>query len=879
MTDTAKQSQQAVTKNGSDGKQTAQTKLKGQDLLKAVKKQIEFYLSRSNLQNDAYLVQQMDASLNVPVNVIAGFPKIASLTKDLKVVIKAIKSSNEVKLSADETMVKPDITLERNTIILRDLSSDIPKDDVVALFEEYNAKVSNVRSDINDVWFVQMESEDEARTVLLKMMGKQFKGKPIRGGLKTESLLRSVTPKAGASPKNVLSESNSGNPTSTSSRGGVNNMYQPPPQNIGIPQMFPPMQNGMPPMYGYMNGMPQMPPGPYMNGGMGYQPYMNAPHMYNPRFMQGQQQGHGQQNNQKGGKQSRGQRGQGNQGGFVQGNYQQANGYGRNSRNNQMHMNRGQRNNRNFRGNNNYYGNQQQNNGAGNNFNNANNQNNSNISHSSSNSNQHNNKNNKVDNSPGGRGGKVGNNANSGSNIGNADGQSSSNNNNSNSRKSKRNRNKGDNKNSDNHNSGNSKNQKDKNKKDSKDSNSKQRRNSKSRKDNNANINVNSASDFPSLGGTSKPMSTKWGTGDSSAVKRALEQEVSDDKKEAFARLKTNVNEGTAKKVVTKVIDNAVAQSNSKKPASTSATEGNSSKAIANSGVNAQQVSNASTESKQPAAENKVFSWAATVAKTANVPVKPVSKLVSKNVDGEKKKKKGDGKKAEASGKQAGKQGAKPVAPAAPAAGKVGNVSKQVGRSAPQAVDENGKVATNEGGNKVTATKTTMPIPRRGWERPELTQEREKFLKEKAQRESMADPAKVDSQQKDIKKGRRKGSDSDRGGSIKQPSNNEDKGKDSNDSMVTADNVIDMAPKVSTNATTVDNRQQDRSVSNNSKPTFAEMLRKKQQGQTHDKSNPSAGTNKNVKNSRASAFAKATGAQSSFTAEKPEREFVRSDLQ
>ena len=312
MTDTAKQSQEAnaVTKNGgNDGKKTAPTKLKGPELLKAVKKQIEFYLSRSNLQNDAYLVQQMDASLNVPVNVIASFPKIASLTKDLQVVIKAIKSSNDVKLNADQTMVKPDITLERNTIILRDLSSDIPKEDVVALFEEYNAKVSNVKSDINDVWFVQMESEDEARTALLKMMGKQFKGKPIRGGLKTESLLRSVTPKAGASPKNVLSESSSSNPSSASSRGGVNNMYQPSPQNVGIPQMFPPMQNGMPPMYGYMNGMPQMPPGPYMNGGMGYQPYMNAPHMYNPRFMQGQQQGHGQQNNQKGGKQGRGQRG------------------------------------------------------------------------------------------------------------------------------------------------------------------------------------------------------------------------------------------------------------------------------------------------------------------------------------------------------------------------------------------------------------------------------------------------------------------------------------------------------------------------------------------------------------------------------------------
>ena len=172
-----------------------------------------------------------------------------------------------------------------------------------------------------------------------------------------------------------------------------------------------------------------------------------------------------------------------------------------------------------------------------------------------------------------------------------------------------------------------------------------------------------------------------------------------------------------------------------------------------------------------------------------------------------------------------------------------------------------------------------MPIPRRGWERPELTQEREKFLKEKAQRESMADPAKVDAQQKDNKKGRRKGSDSDRGGSIKKPSNYDDNVKDSKNGMVTADNAIKMVPKASTDSATADNRQQERSVSNNSKPTFAEMLRKKQQAQTHDKSIPSAGTKQSVKNSRASAFAEATGAQSSFPAEKPEREFVRSDLQ
>ena len=166
MTDTAKQAQnsKASTKN----KGNKPKKLKGDDLVKAVQKQIEFYLSRDNLQNDAYLVQQMDASLYVPVKVLANFPKIVSLTKEMNIILKAIKTSKEVQINGDDTLVKPDITMERNTIILRDVSSDVKKEDIIALFKEHNAKALNVRSDINDVWFVQMESEDAAREVLLK---------------------------------------------------------------------------------------------------------------------------------------------------------------------------------------------------------------------------------------------------------------------------------------------------------------------------------------------------------------------------------------------------------------------------------------------------------------------------------------------------------------------------------------------------------------------------------------------------------------------------------------------------------------------------------------------------------------------------------------
>lgn len=44
--------------------------LSPQQLSEAVRRQIEYYFSKENLQTDAYLVSQMDAVLSVPVSVV-----------------------------------------------------------------------------------------------------------------------------------------------------------------------------------------------------------------------------------------------------------------------------------------------------------------------------------------------------------------------------------------------------------------------------------------------------------------------------------------------------------------------------------------------------------------------------------------------------------------------------------------------------------------------------------------------------------------------------------------------------------------------------------------------------------------------------------------
>jgi hypothetical protein len=57
------------------------TDLTGDALLQAIRKQVEFYFSPSNLSMDKFLVSQMDPQMFVPLQVIANFKKVQILTK------------------------------------------------------------------------------------------------------------------------------------------------------------------------------------------------------------------------------------------------------------------------------------------------------------------------------------------------------------------------------------------------------------------------------------------------------------------------------------------------------------------------------------------------------------------------------------------------------------------------------------------------------------------------------------------------------------------------------------------------------------------------------------------------------------------------------
>lgn len=68
-------------------------------LKQALAAQLEYYFSRENLANDAYLVSQMDGDQYVPIWTVANFNQIKKLTTDIKLITEVLKESPNVQAS------------------------------------------------------------------------------------------------------------------------------------------------------------------------------------------------------------------------------------------------------------------------------------------------------------------------------------------------------------------------------------------------------------------------------------------------------------------------------------------------------------------------------------------------------------------------------------------------------------------------------------------------------------------------------------------------------------------------------------------------------------------------------------------------------------
>lgn len=161
-------------------------------LLASLVHQLEFYFSPANLAHDAYLISHMDSSRYVPIDLICNFRRVAALTNDRTLVVEALRQCRTVQLDEEETKVKPSVKLERTTLILRDIPATVSVESIQSIFSPADcpAKPLSVRSDIDDTWFVTMDTEAHCTDVALWLTSQTFNDQPIKCRVKSETLMR-----------------------------------------------------------------------------------------------------------------------------------------------------------------------------------------------------------------------------------------------------------------------------------------------------------------------------------------------------------------------------------------------------------------------------------------------------------------------------------------------------------------------------------------------------------------------------------------------------------------------------------------------------------------------------------------------------------------
>lgn len=91
--------------------------------------------------------------MSVALSVIMKFAKLKALTQDENLVRRALADSTVVSI-VDGSRIKANIKASgRSTIILRDIASDAPEEEVKEIFNYPGCKpISSIRSDIGDTW-------------------------------------------------------------------------------------------------------------------------------------------------------------------------------------------------------------------------------------------------------------------------------------------------------------------------------------------------------------------------------------------------------------------------------------------------------------------------------------------------------------------------------------------------------------------------------------------------------------------------------------------------------------------------------------------------------------------------------------------------------
>ncbi|XP_069700264.1 la-related protein 4 isoform X2 [Periplaneta americana] len=168
--------------------------------------QLEYYFSRENLANDAYLLSQMDNDQYVPIWTVANFNQVKKLTKDIKLITEVLRESPNVQVDEEGQKVRPNH--KRCIVILREIPDNTPLEEVKALFSgEGCPRLISCEFAHNNSWYVTFESDEDAQRAyrFLREEVREFQGKPIMARIKAKPMNRlpmPPVPAMGAAMKN-----------------------------------------------------------------------------------------------------------------------------------------------------------------------------------------------------------------------------------------------------------------------------------------------------------------------------------------------------------------------------------------------------------------------------------------------------------------------------------------------------------------------------------------------------------------------------------------------------------------------------------------------------------------------------------------------------
>lgn len=154
------------------------------------------------LAQNPYIMSNMNDNGFVPVSLVVSYLYPSFPTITVSDIMEAVQSSDKVSVDADAQMIRPSISVERKTIILRDVPEGTTEEEIRGLFTDLGT-IESVKPSLANNWFflstsltsrfVVMDSESTAVSALKSLQTKEFKDSKIHARIKNESVLLSLS--------------------------------------------------------------------------------------------------------------------------------------------------------------------------------------------------------------------------------------------------------------------------------------------------------------------------------------------------------------------------------------------------------------------------------------------------------------------------------------------------------------------------------------------------------------------------------------------------------------------------------------------------------------------------------------------------------------